>query len=195
MGETCACDLESDFDEEVAARDLAAYRRHGLLADQRRLLAALLTDGVAGRTFLDIGGGIGAIHHELLRAGASSVTDVDGSTAYLDAARSEARAAGPHRSHQLPPRRHRPARRGDRARRHRHDAAGPLLLPGHAGPGAGRGESRSLLVRPDLSPEHVVDASGGDGLPRGSTTDRLRAEVLAMCTRSATLTPRCGAKV
>jgi magnesium-protoporphyrin O-methyltransferase len=91
---TCACDLERDFDAEVAARDLAAYRRDGLTTDQRRLLAALLRDGVEGRTILDIGGGIGAIHHDLLRAGASSITDVDGSSAYLDIAKDEARRQG-----------------------------------------------------------------------------------------------------
>ena len=58
------------------------------------MLDALVADGVDGLTVLDIGGGIGAIHHDLLRAGARSVTDVDGSTAYLDAAREEARRQG-----------------------------------------------------------------------------------------------------
>jgi SAM-dependent methyltransferase len=90
----CATDLESGFDRRVAARDLAAYRRDGLPADQRRLLAALAGDGLADQTVLDIGGGIGAIHHDLLRAGARSVLDVDGSTAYLSAAQDEARRQG-----------------------------------------------------------------------------------------------------
>ena len=58
------------------------------------MLDALIADGVDGRTVLDIGGGIGAIHHDLLRAGARSVTDVDGSTAYLSAAQDEARRQG-----------------------------------------------------------------------------------------------------
>ncbi len=90
----CATDLESGFDERVAARDLAAYRREGLPADQRRLLAGLVAEGLGDQTVLDIGGGIGAIHHDLLRAGARSVTDVDGSTAYLHAAQEEARREG-----------------------------------------------------------------------------------------------------
>lgn len=94
MDACCASDLETGFDARVAARDLAAYRRDGLPADQRGLLAALLADGVGDRTVLDIGGGIGAIHHDLLRAGVRSVTDVDGSTAYLSAARQEARRQG-----------------------------------------------------------------------------------------------------
>ncbi len=90
----CAPDLEGGFDGRVAAQDLAAYRRDGLPADQRRLLAGLVTDGVEGQTVLDIGGGIGAIHHDLLRSGARSVMDIDGSTAYLDAAQQEARRQG-----------------------------------------------------------------------------------------------------
>jgi magnesium-protoporphyrin O-methyltransferase len=90
----CSPELERGFDERVADRDLAAYRRDGLPVDQRRLLAALVTDGLGDQTVLDIGGGIGAIHHDLLRAGARSVIDVDGSTAYLHAAREEARRQG-----------------------------------------------------------------------------------------------------
>ena len=94
MTEACSCDLESGFDDAVAAQDLAAYRRHGLPADQRRLLAAITAHGISDRTVLDIGGGIGAIHHELLGAGARSLTDVDGSTAYLKVAAEEARRRG-----------------------------------------------------------------------------------------------------
>lgn len=94
MDPCCTPELERGFDEQVAARDLAAYRRDGLPADQRRLLAALVADGLGGRTVLDIGGGIGAIHHDLLRAGARSVTDVDGSSAYLSVAQGEARRQG-----------------------------------------------------------------------------------------------------
>jgi len=90
----CANDLERGFGARDVAEDLAAYRRGGLGADQRQLLAALVADGVQDRTVLDIGGGIGAIHHDLLRAGARSVTDVDGSSAYIAAAQDEARHQG-----------------------------------------------------------------------------------------------------
>jgi SAM-dependent methyltransferase len=90
----CANDLERGFGARDIAEDLAAYRRGGLGADQRKLLAALLADGVDGKTVLDIGGGIGAIHHDLLRAGARSITDVDGSSAYIAAAQDEARRQG-----------------------------------------------------------------------------------------------------
>ena len=43
-----------------------------------------------GATVLDIGGGIGIVDHELLRAGAGHATLVDASAAYLTAARGEA---------------------------------------------------------------------------------------------------------
>ena len=157
-------ELERGFDERVAARDLAAYRRDGLPADQRRLLAGLVADGLAGQTVLDIGGGIGAIHHDLLRAGARSVTDVDGSTAYLNAAQEEAR------------------RQGDVDRiDYRHgdfvqlaDGIEPadvvILLrvlccyPDMPALGPSVGTAGASFVRRDLSAQHMVDARGGGGV-------------------------------
>jgi len=87
-------DLEGEFDPQVAAHDLDDYRQSGLPAATRLLLDALLAEGVAGLTVLDIGGGIGAIHHDLIRAGVRSVMDVDGSSAYLSAAQDEAARQG-----------------------------------------------------------------------------------------------------
>ena len=54
------------------------------------------SDGSASRarTVLDIGGGVGAVHEQLLDRGAASVTDVDASRPYLEAARSEAERLG-----------------------------------------------------------------------------------------------------
>jgi magnesium-protoporphyrin O-methyltransferase len=49
---------------------------------------------VAGLSALDIGAGIGAVHLELLRDGATSAIDVDGSPAYVDVARREAERVG-----------------------------------------------------------------------------------------------------
>jgi magnesium-protoporphyrin O-methyltransferase len=53
------------------------------------MIDALKTEGVQGKTLLDIGGGIGAIQHELLEAGVPTATDVDASNAYIRAARQE----------------------------------------------------------------------------------------------------------
>jgi SAM-dependent methyltransferase len=82
-------DAENIFDQRDARRRLERYRRRGPEGTTRLLVEALKSAGVAGGSVLEIGGGIGAVHHELLRAGAARATDVDASSAYLDAARSE----------------------------------------------------------------------------------------------------------
>ena len=56
------------------------------------MIDALKTEGVEDATLLDIGGGIGAIQHELLAAGAAHATSVDASAAYLEAAQRRASA-------------------------------------------------------------------------------------------------------
>jgi magnesium-protoporphyrin O-methyltransferase len=58
------------------------------------LIDAIKEDGVEGQTVLDIGGGIGAIQHELLKAGAGNSIGVEASTAYIQAAEQEAQAQG-----------------------------------------------------------------------------------------------------
>lgn len=90
----CDVDLDGTFDARIAANDLAAYRRDGLEPSTRLLRDLLVARGVEGLTLLDIGGGIGAIHHDLLRSGMRSVTDVDGSSAYIACARQEAERQG-----------------------------------------------------------------------------------------------------
>ena len=78
----------------MARRELEAYRRRGATGDTRRLIDALRAEGVEGMAVLDIGGGVGAIGHELLADGATRITNVDASRAYLAAARSEAERRG-----------------------------------------------------------------------------------------------------
>jgi magnesium-protoporphyrin O-methyltransferase len=56
----------------------------------RLLLDAIKPALTPDSTLLDIGGGVGAIHHELLDAGAVSAVHVDASPAYIDAASEEA---------------------------------------------------------------------------------------------------------
>lgn len=59
------------------------------------MLLDLLRPSVgASTTILDVGSGIGIIDQELLRAGAAHAVLVDGSAAYLEVARDEARRAG-----------------------------------------------------------------------------------------------------
>jgi magnesium-protoporphyrin O-methyltransferase len=83
-------DFGSFYDEKRAAIDLRKYREGGPNRWTAALIDALKDEGVAGTTLLDIGGGIGAIQHELLAAGVATATSVDASAPYLDAARAEA---------------------------------------------------------------------------------------------------------
>lgn len=91
----CQCEgIENLFDESVAADDLRHYREDGPAKETRLLLQALKTQPLAGMSLLDIGGGVGAIQHELVRSGVERVTNVDASPAYLAAARGEAERLG-----------------------------------------------------------------------------------------------------
>ncbi len=95
MMDCCQCrGIEEQFNRAEAARKLREYRRSGPARSTRLLLDALMREPVAGLTLLDIGGGIGAIQHALLKAGAMHATDVEASTAYLAAAREEAARQG-----------------------------------------------------------------------------------------------------
>lgn len=92
--ECCRVDYDAMFDTEEARRDLLHYRANGADPSTRRLVDALLAEGVEGATLLDIGGGVGAIQLEMLAAGAATATDVDASSAYLSVAESEAAERG-----------------------------------------------------------------------------------------------------
>jgi len=93
--DACGCDgFASIFDEATARRDRDRYHRDGPDATTRLLLELLTPYRSTGSSVLDIGGGIGIVDLELLRAGAGHATLVDGSTAYLAVARDEARRAG-----------------------------------------------------------------------------------------------------
>ncbi|SRR5712691_1460295 len=74
------CEL---FTERVARRDADRYRRRGLGKVARRLVAL-----VAGRgaNVLEVGGGVGAVQIELLRAGAERAVNVELSPAYEEEA-------------------------------------------------------------------------------------------------------------
>jgi magnesium-protoporphyrin O-methyltransferase len=81
--------VEAVFDAREAKRRLKRYRRRGPDRTTQMLIEALVEVGVAGAEILDIGGGVGAISHALLAAGARSSTHVDASSPYLEVAREE----------------------------------------------------------------------------------------------------------
>lgn len=82
--------IEREFNAKVAAKELATYRRRGATGTTKVLINLLRHEGVDGATLLDIGGGIGAIQHGLVREGVDRVTSVDASAAYLDVQTAEA---------------------------------------------------------------------------------------------------------
>ncbi|MEW5989919.1 MAG: class I SAM-dependent methyltransferase [Chloroflexota bacterium] len=90
----CSTCYDRAFDDRLAQRELREYRRKGPGRASRAIAEALARKGVEGRTVLDIGGGVGAVHQQLLTRGAARVTDVDASRPYLEAARAEAERLG-----------------------------------------------------------------------------------------------------
>ncbi len=86
--------LESLFDHKTAKQDLKEYREKGPGKTTRLLIDTLKGYDITGATLLDIGGGVGAVQHELLKAGASQATGVDASAAYLNVAQTEAAQQG-----------------------------------------------------------------------------------------------------
>jgi hypothetical protein len=74
------------FSERRARAETRRYRRRGLDRTSRRVVELLKDQGVAGRTLLEVGGGIGAIEIELLRAGVSRAVCVELTPTYEKAA-------------------------------------------------------------------------------------------------------------
>ena len=90
----CAHGYDTQFDDAHAAKELKHFRKEGAGDTTRALVNLLRARGVQGATILDIGGGIGAIHHELLDSGAERAVHVDASAPYIRAARDEAGGRG-----------------------------------------------------------------------------------------------------
>ena len=87
MPTCCGADAYAKlFDEKNAKKDLRRYLKSGLDATGRRIVDAIIHRGVVGTTVLEVGGGIGAIQVELLRAGALRATNVEIVDTYESAA-------------------------------------------------------------------------------------------------------------
>jgi magnesium-protoporphyrin O-methyltransferase len=85
--------IEGQFNRAEADRSLRRLRRRGPDRTTRLLLDALrqACDETSARVavLLDIGAGVGAIHHELLEAHVERAIHIDASSAHLAAAREE----------------------------------------------------------------------------------------------------------
>jgi len=90
--------IEEHFDQSYVAKELQLYRNTGPEETTQVLIDALIAEGVSDMTLLDIGGGVGAIPNELLRAGVSSCISVEASSAYIEAAKEEAQRQGHEKS-------------------------------------------------------------------------------------------------
>jgi magnesium-protoporphyrin O-methyltransferase len=86
--------FESTFDERHAAKELKRYRRSGPNKTTRMLLDALSAGGIDHTSMLDVGAGIGILHHELLARGARSAVHVDAALPHMRVAKEEAARRG-----------------------------------------------------------------------------------------------------
>tara|TARA_B100001750_G_C15388391_1_gene536150 strand:- start:52 stop:657 length:606 start_codon:yes stop_codon:yes gene_type:complete len=77
------------FDKKSAKRDLKRYLKKGPSTTTKILLNAVNKIGVQGMTFLDIGGGIGAIQYALIKWGALNGVSIEASSAYIDSIKEE----------------------------------------------------------------------------------------------------------
>lgn len=86
--------IENYMDSKMAEKELSHYRKKGPDKTTLVLIEFLQNAGVRDLTLLDIGGGIGALQHELFKSGIKEATSVDASSAYLEAARRESQRQG-----------------------------------------------------------------------------------------------------
>jgi magnesium-protoporphyrin O-methyltransferase len=94
MSCNCCQITDKTFGEAEAKANLKDYRRNGPANQTKLILEAIRSLGLQDVALLDVGGGIGAIHHELLEDIAREATHVDASSAYLRIAADEAKRRG-----------------------------------------------------------------------------------------------------
>lgn len=78
----------------MARSDASRYRRKGLDPTSRRIFEFVKSQGVEGRTVLEVGGGVGAIQIELLKAGAARAVSVELTPTYEQEANALLQEAG-----------------------------------------------------------------------------------------------------
>lgn len=86
--------LNTLFDEPTAREETRDYLKNGLRKPARRLAELVAARGVENASLLEVGGGVGGLHLELLKRGAASAYDVDVSASYVSAAQNLAARLG-----------------------------------------------------------------------------------------------------
>jgi predicted TPR repeat methyltransferase len=95
MPPCCECDaIDRHFAPSRAAKELDIYLRRGPTGTARLILRALHELPGPVESVLDIGAGIGVLHHELIGTGTRSAMHVEVARAYVDAARQESKRRG-----------------------------------------------------------------------------------------------------
>jgi len=92
----CDCTaIDSFFNPRTARRELKRFRKRGPAKQTRALIEGIEKAHLPqDATLLDIGGGVGAIHHVLLDKGFSHATHIDAAIAYIDASKDETQRLG-----------------------------------------------------------------------------------------------------
>lgn len=89
------CEItDNTFGEDSARGDVRSYRKRGPAKQTKLILQAIRSLSLQKAELIDIGGGIGVIHHELLDDVADRATHVDASSAYLKEAKTETARRG-----------------------------------------------------------------------------------------------------
>ncbi len=86
--------LSEQFGKGYSSGQLAGYRKNGLGQRALAVIEFLQARGLEGKSVLDIGCGIGALHMELLLAGAELATGVDASSTNIAVAQELAEELG-----------------------------------------------------------------------------------------------------
>jgi cyclopropane fatty-acyl-phospholipid synthase-like methyltransferase len=87
VGDCCEPEgYDATFSDRFARRMARRYRRRGLSRSGRAIVAFLADRGIDGASILEIGGGVGELHVELLHRGAATATNLEISTNYEAAA-------------------------------------------------------------------------------------------------------------
>ncbi|HEY5890006.1 MAG TPA: hypothetical protein VIW94_04825 [Acidimicrobiia bacterium] len=85
---------EKLFNSREAGKSLRLYDKNGLNRGAKRVVAYLKQQGLEGHRIIEVGGGIGALQIELLKAGAASAVNVELSHGYQEVATQLVRREG-----------------------------------------------------------------------------------------------------
>ncbi len=91
----CHCEAtDRHFGDSSAKGDLRRYHADGPDATTRAIIHALRRSGLREASLMDIGAGIGVIHHELLEETFATAVHVEAASSYVHYAREEAQRRG-----------------------------------------------------------------------------------------------------